>query len=398
MIAWLLLARVVVAWLIAPPDSQFRPRPLTPLVVVWCLAMLVMQIALLVGHANAGLSTGQTIKSSIGWAKGWALLAIFPLLGACLNIRACVLYRAVGWVALQTLVLLPVMIIAPMVGVPETLYVSPLKVVGGSSPNFFEVQLYGHNPGGGYRWRFFTPWATAAAVAFGMMFVLLLRDRSLMIRAAGVCAMIAVTLMCQSRLGFVAVPTAVLLTFALARMTDPRMIMLGAVAALTFGIFGPGLIEYAIEQKERIDQMRQDSSYVRAILARMALYRWETEAPIWGHGILEHGSHLVEFMAIGSHHSWYGLLFVKGIVGFFALLIPLIYTFGELIVRAQMSRTARAALAGLLLFTLFTFTENVEILAYLIWPWLMIVGLASAQRLVSPLGRITARTPLSLAS
>ena len=38
------------------------------------------------------------------------------------------------------------------------------------------------------------------------------------------------------------------------------------------------------------------------------------------------------------------------------------------------------ALGFMLLFTFFTFTENVEILAYLMWPGVIVVGLAASQR------------------
>ena len=345
-LAWLMLARVLAGWLLAPQGSELEPRPIPPLVWVWIAGMLVMQIALVVGHINFELSVGQTIKSSIGWAKGWALLALFPLLGACLRIRAAVMYRAAGWVALQTLVLVPVMLLAPKIGLPGTLYISPLQIVGGPGPEFFEVQLFGTDPSGGTRWRFFTPWAPAAAVAYGMLFVMLLRDRSEFLRIAGVAAILAVALMCKSRLGFVAIPVAIMITFALARITHPKLLMLGAAGAVLAGFAGQALLEFAIEQKERMDQMRADSSYVRAALARIALHRWETEAPIWGHGIVELGPHLVEFMPIGSHHSWYGLLFVKGIVGFCALFIPLLVTLTELVVRAQTSRAAQCALLG----------------------------------------------------
>ena len=50
-------------------------------IIIWCwiLSMFVMLIALLMAHAEQDLGLGKTIKSSIGWAKGWALLALFPM-------------------------------------------------------------------------------------------------------------------------------------------------------------------------------------------------------------------------------------------------------------------------------------------------------------------------------
>ncbi|MEM9356519.1 MAG: O-antigen ligase domain-containing protein [Pseudomonadota bacterium] len=383
-LAWLMLFRIIAGALIAPQDSEFYPRAVPPLVWLWVCAMLVMEVALLVGHANFDLSIAQTIKSSVGWAKGWALLAIFPLLGACLNIRPVVLYRAAAWVALQTLILIPIFLAAPFIGLPETLYTSPLKMIGGPGPEFFQVQLFERDFYGTLRWRFFAPWAPAAALVYGTLLILLLRDRSHALRLAGLVTVLAVAVMCTSRLGIVAIPISLIATWGLSRLTNPRLLLLGAIGALAVGLAGQAILEFALDQKERIDQMRADSTYVREGLARIAIHRWLTEAPVWGHGIVENGPRLVEFMPIGSHHSWYGLLFVKGAVGFLALLIPLVVTVVELVVKAQKSRTARTALAFALLFGFFTFTENVEMLAYLMWPGLMFIGLAASERLFSP--------------
>lgn len=389
-LAWLLVLRLVVGWLIGPEGSRLRPRPVPPLVWVWIVAMLAMQVALVIGHLNFDLATGQIIKSSIGWAKGWALLAIFPLLGACLHVRPVVLYRAAAWVAATTLAFLPVMLLAPKIGLPEILYTSPLKIVGGPGPEFFEVQLFGRDHDGNLRWRFFTPWATAAAVAYGMLFCMLLRDRSKTLIALATIAVVAVAIMCKSRLGFVAIPCSLMIAAALSRLTDPRLLFASCAAVVALGVLGPTIFEWLIEQKERMEQLRADSTYVRAALGEIALHRWQSEAPIWGHGIVETGPHMVEYMPIGSHHTWYGLLFTKGLVGFVALLIALAATLVDLTARAQMNPHARAALAFMLLFTFFTFTENVEILAYLMWPGLMLVGLVSAQRFVSPFRRFMA--------
>jgi len=129
---------------------------------------------------------------------------------------------------------------------------------------------------------------------------------------------------------------------------------------------------------------RADSSRVRAALARMAYHRWETEAPVFGHGAVERGPHLVEFMPIGSHHTWHGLLFVKGAVGFVALAVPLAWSFFELLAKAQRDPVARAALGVVLVLVFNSFGENLEILAYLAWPGLLVMGIASRHKLMVP--------------
>ena len=125
-LGWSLILVLLWRWLTCPPDDPSCPRAIPPLVWVWIAFMLVMQVALVIGHMNFDLGLPKLIKSSIGWLKGWALFAVFPIIGACMLIRPAVLYRAAGWVALQTLVLVPLFLVAPLVGLPDTLYISPL--------------------------------------------------------------------------------------------------------------------------------------------------------------------------------------------------------------------------------------------------------------------------------
>ena len=89
-------------------------------------------------------------------------------------------------------------------------------------------------------------------------------------------------------------------------------------------------------------------------------------------------------MPIGSHHTWHGLLFVKGAVGFLALALPLAWSFFELLAKAQRDAVARAALGMVLVFLFNSFGENLEILAYLAWPGLLVIGIALRRPLKVP--------------
>ena len=137
---------------------------------------------------------------------------------------------------------------------------------------------------------------------------------------------------------------------------------------------------------DRFNGARAASTRVRKVLGAIALHRWKSEAPIFGHGVVERGPKLVEHMPIGSHHSWYGLLFVKGIVGLLALAIPLAWTVIEMIVKSQSDRVARAALAVTIVIIFYTFGENLEILSYLFWPGLVVIGIAMQRRVFNPFG------------
>ena len=353
------------------------PGDRLPLAIwLWLGGMLVMLLALLVGHMDFLLGTAKTVKSSIGWAKGWALLAIFPLLG-CLQIRAAIIYRASMHVCLHTLLLLPLFIGAWLVGLPQTPYVSPLQVIGGPGPEFFALSLYEIDPGSGApRWRLFTPWAPALGFVANIFFIFALQEKNLRWRVIGIAACLAMILMSGSRLALVSLLLVWLASWLLSRLRSTLAPFVAAAAATLGGLTAVPMLEAFERFWQAFRAARADSTRVREALARIAVDRWSTDAPVWGHGIVERGPHLVEFMPIGSHHSWYGLLFVKGIVGALALAIPLLYSLVELVWWSGRLAAARTGLAMVLLLLLYTFGENLEILAYLIWPALIVIGIA----------------------
>jgi hypothetical protein len=355
---------------------------------IWVVAMLVMEFALLVGHIDWGLGPAKTLKSSIGWAKGWALMAIFPLIG-CLNIRPEIIYRAAAIVCLQTLILLPLLVAAWLLHLPEDLYVSPVKLVGGPAPEFFKVSLYNISHDGGVRWYLFAPWAPALGLVANVYLLCALHEKNRFWFWVGILGSIAMVLASKSRLALVVMTMIPLASWGLSQLTRSWALYLAGGASVTAGLFAPQLVRLFGDVSDRFRAARIGSSRVRETLGRIAVDRWRDEAPVWGHGIVEKGPHLVEYMPIGSHHSWYGLLFVKGAVGFLALAIPLAWSFIELLLKAQTSREARLGLAVIMLLFLYTFGENLEILAYLFWPGLVLLGIAHKQPLQNPLASAT---------
>ena len=95
-------------------------------------------------------------------------MAVFVLIG-CGRVRLAVLARAVNLLGLQTLAILPLLALAWAAGLPGQLYVSPVSVVGGPGPEFFEVLLYGISPDSGApRWWLFAPWAPAIGLVMSV--------------------------------------------------------------------------------------------------------------------------------------------------------------------------------------------------------------------------------------
>ncbi len=352
-----------------------------PVVFAWIAGMLTMLVALWVGHLNWSLGTGLTIKSTIGWAKGWALLALFPLAGAVLPIRREILVRSQCIVGLWTLLLAPIMLAAPYAGLPELVFTSPLKAVGGPGPEYFSVFLYTWDPGSGAaRWQFYAPWSPFAALLGVVMILFALEETRRTWMWIGLAAGALMILASKSRMGLVGLVACTMVPrlapFALRGWAWFAL----AAGTASLAVLAAPLLRVANDAIAGFKGARADSTRVRETLQRIAHERWREEAPWFGHGAVQPGPHLVEYMPIGSHHTWYGLLFVKGVVGVAALAVPLIWQTAIALADAAAGPRGRLPLGLCMTMALLSFGENIEIEAYMLWPALILLGVHARER------------------
>lgn len=374
-----LLAGIAVLSLYLGPALRSDLRPTGPvpwLIWLWIAGMAVMLIALWAGHLDWELGLKKTIKSTVGWAKGWALLALFPLAGAVLQIRREVVVRAHAKLALMTLFILPVLAVAPYIGLPERIFTSPLKAVGGPGPEYFTVYLFTYDPASWTpRWQFYAPWSPFAGLLGVIMVLFAFEERERFWLVVGCLAGVAMILMSKSRMGLVALVVA---------SVGPRMMPLmlrvwawsaAAVLTASMAVFWTTVATAVEDAVDGFNSARADSTRVRATLQRIARERWANESVWFGHGQVEPGPHLVEYMPIGSHHTWWALLFVKGLVGFFAFAVPFIAHFVFAARDAVLHPQGRLPFGILLVFLILSMGENIEIEAYLLWPALVMLGI-----------------------
>lgn len=367
-LAWYLFAQVFLGRL------RNQSYALHPIITLWLIAMLAMLVVLVIGHIDWQLGTTATVKSAVGWAKGWALLAIFIFAGTLLTDRS-VIVRAACSVGAWTVYLTPVLMVAAVIGAPDILYTSPLRVLGGSTTEFFSVALYEPDPGFGIaRFRYFAPWAPAIGLMGNLLLLLCSLETEKRKRNLGMAGAVLMILLSLSRLGWIVAIAVPGLLFALARFRTLWLWAAGASFFAFFAAFGNDVIVLAIDGYEGLKSARSESTLVRQYLADIALTRWWDETPIWGHGRVESGPHLVQYMMIGSHHTWYGLLFVKGLLGAIALAVPLAATWIVLLPTATKCPDSRIAFGIVCVLVLYSFGENLEVLAYLYWPGLVFIG------------------------
>ncbi len=376
-LAMLLLGTILWRHYTGPAWPHLRPEPVPAGVWVWMGGMLAMLVALLAAHLLNGLDAPQTVKSSIGWLKGWGLLALFPLAGACLRIRPALVLRAMYWFALQTAIITPLLVLAALAHLPSKLFISPLQIIGGPGPEFFAIYLYIVDPSNGaLRWQFVCPWAPAAGMMGDMLCLFACFETNRRHRGLGLFVGVMMAFMTKSRMAMLFLVVAPPVLWTLSRLSRPRLLMIGAAVSTMSGIIAGPIITAIQDGVAAFKGARADSTRVREALGRIAIDRWWDEAPIWGHGIVVRGSHHVEYMPIGSHHTWFGLLYVKGAAGALSLAIPIVWTVVEMLLLAQVSKLGRLGLGVVLMLIFYSFGENLEILAYLAWPALLLLGCA----------------------
>ena len=191
----------------------------------------------------------------------------------------------------------------------------------------------------------------------------------------GLLAALAMIYLSKSRMSSVALVVCVIVPRLLPALRQSVAWSLLAAAAASLAVLGTDLLRLMQDGVSAFKGARADSTRVREALQRIAYDRWRSEAVWFGHGTVEPGPHIVERMPIGSHHTWFGLLFVKGLVGLVALLVPM--TVHTLLTFADAARGPRGCLPFgiMLLLVILTFGENVEIEAYLLWPALVLLGI-----------------------
>lgn len=382
-LCWLLLVCLLIKILARMDHPEENEEiSMSPVIWLWIIGMIIMQVALIAGHVNFNLGTGIIIKSSIGWAKGWAALALYPLAGA-LPIRSSIPTRAICIVGFHTLLIMPLLLLTPNLGLPEVLYVSPLRAIGGPGNEFFDVPLYEIDGStGDLRWRLFAPWGPALGFVGNINFMICLQEKNRKWKILGIIGSILMCFVCKSRLAQLSIILIPLTTAIIARLRQPLMLITLGVVSYLGGIFATSILTAVSDYWEGFKGARAGSTRVRFALKRIAFHRWETEAPIWGHGVVEGGPHLVEYMAIGSHHTWAGVLFVKGLVGFVALAVPMLVTLLDMLRRAASSsyRLGSTGLGVIIILFMYTFGENLEILVYLYWPGMLVMGMALQEK------------------
>ena len=206
LLATVLVFLVCQKWWGQTPRTPFSERiDFCPLTWIWIVAMLMMEVALIVGHINFDLSITQIVKSSLYWYKHWALFALFPV-AAYLKIRPQIIYRASCIFCTLCLVLVLLSSSAYLIHLPIFSYVSPFQALGGDEM-YYTVNLLFQEPtyNEGFRLQLFAPWPPALGLMGNIYFFLTYQETDSKWRWLGMLGAIAMIVMSVSRLAIICI-------------------------------------------------------------------------------------------------------------------------------------------------------------------------------------------------
>jgi hypothetical protein len=104
---------------------------------LWVIGIVMIEVALIVGHLDFDLGLTKMINSSVNrWFRTWLLFPLFMLVGS-LKIRPQLIYRAICIFCVQSLVMV---VVASLLRIPDLVFNTPLHLFGGSD-NFYQVNV-----------------------------------------------------------------------------------------------------------------------------------------------------------------------------------------------------------------------------------------------------------------
>lgn len=368
-------------WRQTPATPMSERIVIAPLAWAWFGAMLMVELALIVGHLNFNLGMGTIIKSSSHWYRTWAIFGIFPLVGH-LNIRPQIIYRGICILCLQSIIVVVAGTILGSIVGPELNYVSPLIASGGDEVHYTIqlVQTLIDN-----RLELFSPWSTTLGMAGNTYLLMVTQESDRKWRTIGIVGSVMMIIFSWSRLAIVSLFFVPLFIWMLSNLIRPWMQFASSIACFLSGIFFAQIVDFIYFFQEQVNSLREDtqsSSNTRKAIYKMTLYLWRNDAPIWGHGITpEKGPGATDYYPVASHQAWYYLLYAHGLVGFIPSFLVAVWTLISLIVKAQSSKVARVCLGMFLVIVFNSFTDNTQSFAYMCWPSLLMMGIFYRQEM-----------------
>ena len=358
-------------------------RSIPPLIWGWLISMILMGVTVLIGLYENGYNSSDMMRSAIGWMGNWSLLGIYPVLGYLLPIRSVVIYRSACVIAAQSLIAIPICYGAYLLKLPGIIYLSPLEKILPHGKVYYWISWYVREvDSSGIRLVLFTPWGPALGLIGCIFFFYALEEKNPVWKWLGIVGSLAMVITSVSRGAYLFLPATVAIGWAVKNLSFIQLQLSLGTSCFLGGLGSALLFDRFQEFLEGVKSSRKSSSQLRGEIERVALDRW-TNSPIFGHGKQMKGPEFLKDMPIGSHHTWIGLLFTQGLIGFCLFATPVVCSLIGLSLKAKSNPIAHTALKVLIVIVFASFSDNIEKLAYLYWSAFLLIGIAHREAIPS---------------
>ncbi|WP_404787658.1 O-antigen ligase family protein [Altericista sp. CCNU0014] len=348
---------------------------------VWLGCMVIVAIAAVVGGIGADLPYSKIAFTLVNrWFKTFALLALFPAIGH-LDIRPQLIYRAICIFCIQSLILVAIFTLLSYVFDSYNYsYISPLAKFGGGTL-YYNVKIFGAVIDvSEKRLQMIAPWPPALGLVGDIFFCLCMQEKDKKFKILGMAGAASLAISSVSRAAIVCLPLIPLLSWILSGLTNPWAMFIFSGSLFSGSIFFTEIKNAIDDFASKVKDYRGGSTKARDMLKQLALDGWK-ESPIWGHGTMsENGPASVGFRGIGSHQTWYGVLYAYGLVAAIPLAIAFLWSFFDLITKVGTHKHAVVGICILCVLLVFSTVDNIDTLAYLYWPGLIILGIAFKEK------------------
>ncbi|MCB4825123.1 O-antigen ligase family protein [Roseicella aerolata] len=276
---------------------------------------------------------------------GWMLIGLCIAVGGQAAIASAVVVRAIciqaGWILVFSG--LSVVLFA-VLGLERLEVPSPLALLLPSSlpivyqqltMKFFQMDSF--MGGRVLRLTLFFPWATTLSLASAAALLIALRERDVFWRRTALAGGLLGTVLSQGRSAMVCVAAALLL-FALLRLSPRARFGLVVVVALALNlavVLGFDPVAVAEDFYRAFTEARSGSSAARYIVYELT-WRRVLDAPWLGHGWFSGpAARWLPTMPLGSHSTFYGVLYIGGILTFAVLCLAFATTVLSVAMRLQ---------------------------------------------------------------
>lgn len=380
------VAGLLVMWLALRAGPSVLVAPLT---IVWLLVAAAQAVSVVVNSVGAERGIGfiayRLLSSGV---TGWVLLGLALTLGARYHLATPVTVRAVCIFGGYFLVLgIVALLIHSVTGLRDLeLPTPPGLLLPASTPAVqfsFTMRVFSTEDLLGRdlpRLVLFYPWAVVLGFAGIAVFFIAQLERELPFRLLGSAGGLLAVVGSQGRAPIIGMLILLVVNAVLTRSNRAALaFMIGAALAVLallvpFGITPISLMHSAYDA---VSSLRPGSSMARELGYALSVAGF-LESPILGQGWV--GGYVASGipLPVGSHSSFYGLLYTGGLVTFVLFLIALVTTLFALIRRVRRGAVQRTGLLIMLGLTLLSYGEGIYSFVLPCIPLLLFAGGALA--------------------